>query len=445
MSLAISVENVSKLYHLGSINRGLLWKDARRWFRHRLFGQGNKAALEAQDANEDKTLFWALKDITFDIKEGGTVGIIGRNGAGKSTLLKILSRITAPSTGVVKIKGRVGSLLEVGTGFHPELTGRDNLYLYGGILGMGRDEIRGKFDDIVSFAELEKFIDTPVKRYSSGMYVRLAFSVAAFLEPEILIVDEALSVGDQQFQNRCIQRIEEIINDGRTLLFVSHGAGQVRKICRRAICLKAGKIVFDGDSNTAIDQYVDSLRAGVEPPVELALPPESAAKKESPEVIFDPNNRPGDDVKLVSCRLVDQGGDAITAISSGEPFYLEVTYEVIKDGLYLRVGCLVNDELGNVLFWTVDTSEQLRRFARKVGTYCSRMLLPADFLAPGKVTFGIGVGEHGGQGKTHVFLSDVISVLVTDDHTPGSVRCGYAGPLPGFIRPRMLWTTKEVE
>ena len=212
---------------------------------------------------EEKGDFWALKDISFELKQGETIAIIGANGAGKSTLLKIISRITAPTTGIVRIRGRIGTLLEVGTGFHPELTGRDNVFLNGAILGMNRNEVKRKFDDIVGFAGLEQFIDTPVKRYSSGMYVRLAFSVAAFLEPEILIIDEVLSVGDAQFQIQCMQRMEQIIKDGRTLIFVSHGAGLVQQVCRRAIFLQKGKIMFDGDAESALAAYAQSLQQDV--------------------------------------------------------------------------------------------------------------------------------------------------------------------------------------
>lgn len=250
LSLAISVENVSKRYRLGLIDRGVLFHELRDAVNRVIWG---KASVEA--AKPDINEFWALRDINFDLKEGETVAFIGRNGAGKSTLLKILSRTTAPTTGRIRLKGRVGSLLEVGTGFHPELTGRENVYLYGSILGMSQGELESKFDDIVSFAELEKFIDTPVKRYSSGMYVRLGFSVAAFLEPEILIVDEALSVGDASFQAKCIERIKTIINDGRTFLFVSHSGSIVQEVCKRSIYLSHGRVVFDGDTKEALEKY----------------------------------------------------------------------------------------------------------------------------------------------------------------------------------------------
>ena len=260
MSLAISVQNVSKRYRLGEISRVQLLGDIHRWWMKRR-GRKSHARDHATVAEpEEKGDFWALKDISFELKQGETIAIIGANGAGKSTLLKIISRITAPTTGIVRIRGRIGHLLEVGTGFHPELTGRDNVFLNGAILGMSRNEVKRKFDDIVGFAGLEQFIDTPVKRYSSGMYVRLAFSVAAFLEPEVLIIDEVLSVGDAQFQIQCMQRMEQIIKDGRTLIFVSHGAGVVQQVCRRAIFLQKGKIMFDGATDDALAAYEKSLQ-----------------------------------------------------------------------------------------------------------------------------------------------------------------------------------------
>jgi lipopolysaccharide transport system ATP-binding protein len=256
-SLSISVENVSKVYRLGEINRGQFFGDVRRWVRGKFNPSHTFGDPETEAEQEPKAadLFYALRNVSFDIKQGETVGIIGANGAGKSTLLKLITRITAPSTGSIRINGRIGSLLEVGTGFHPDLTGRDNVYMNGAILGMTRREIAAKFDQIVSFSGVEDFIDTPVKRYSSGMYVKLAFSVAAFLEPEILIVDEVLSVGDQEFKDRCMERMKEIIRDGRTILFVSHEGDLVRSLCSRAICMRKGQIVCDDTASEALDYY----------------------------------------------------------------------------------------------------------------------------------------------------------------------------------------------
>ncbi len=245
--IAIRVENLSKLYHIGRARQ-----------RHDTLRDALSAALHPASRaarREDETL-WALRDVSLEVQRGEVVGIIGRNGAGKSTLLKILSRITEPTSGRAEIHGRVGSLLEVGTGFHPELTGRENVYLNGAILGMHRTEIDRKFDEIVAFAEIEKFLDTPVKHYSSGMYVRLAFAVAAHLDPEILLVDEVLAVGDAAFQRKCLGKMGDVAGEGRTILFVSHNIGAVRDLCERSAYFADGRIVFDGDSHEAIANYV---------------------------------------------------------------------------------------------------------------------------------------------------------------------------------------------
>jgi lipopolysaccharide transport system ATP-binding protein len=259
MSTVIKVENLSKQYRLGQVGTGTISHDVNRWW-HKIRGKEDPY-LKIGESN-DRTIkggsdyVWALKDINFEVNKGEVLGVIGRNGAGKSTLLKILSRTTAPTTGSVKIKGRVASLLEVGTGFHPELSGRDNIFLNGAILGMTRREIQSKFDEIVDFAGVERYIDTPVKRYSSGMYVRLAFAVAAHLEPEILIVDEVLAVGDAEFQKKCLGKMKDVsVNQGRTVLFVSHNMGAVKHLCNNGIVLQNGAVVFDGISQKAIDFY----------------------------------------------------------------------------------------------------------------------------------------------------------------------------------------------
>jgi lipopolysaccharide transport system ATP-binding protein len=261
--VVIRVENLSKQYRLGAINHGVLYRDLQSWWA-RLRGKDdpNSIVMTSKSKAHSKSdeRLWALKDVSLEVKQGDLVGVIGSNGAGKSTLLKILSRVTAPTSGEVKIKGRVVSLLEVGTGFHPELTGRENVFLNGAILGMSKAEIRRKFDEVVAFADVEKFIDTPVKRYSSGMYVRLAFSVAAHLESEILIVDEVLAVGDTVFQKRCIDRMLEVSSQGRTILLVSHNFATVKALCKRAILLNKGHLVFSGGADDTIERYVGDTR-----------------------------------------------------------------------------------------------------------------------------------------------------------------------------------------
>lgn len=262
MSTVIKVENLSKQYRLGNVGTGTLSHDLKRWWYkargkedpYLLIGETNDRTRKA-----DSDYVWALKDINFEVKAGEVLGIIGRNGAGKSTLLKILSKTTAPTTGSIKVKGRIASLLEVGTGFHPELTGRENIYLNGAILGMTRREIQSKFDEIVDFSGVERYIDTPVKRFSSGMYVRLAFAVAAHLEPEILIVDEVLAVGDAEFQKKCLGKMKDVsVNDGRTVLFVSHQLGSIAQLCNRAILMNNGALSFADSTKKVIDFYLKS-------------------------------------------------------------------------------------------------------------------------------------------------------------------------------------------
>lgn len=251
----IQVESLWKQYRLGIINHHTLTRDLQScWARMSGKEDPNSPIGSGPFQSEDR--FWALKNVSFEVKQGDVLGIIGRNGAGKSTLLKILSQVTAPTKGEVRFKGRISSLLEVGTGFHPELTGRENIFLNGAILGMRKMEIRRKFDEIVDFAEVEKFIDTPVKRYSSGMYVRLAFAVAANLEPEILVVDEVLAVGDAAFQRKCLGKMSAVANEGRTVLFVSHNMPTIQHLCSRAILLKSGEIINQGDTRSVIDEYI---------------------------------------------------------------------------------------------------------------------------------------------------------------------------------------------
>lgn len=263
--IAIRVENLGKLYRLGEVGTGTLSHDLNRWWA-RIRGKEDPFAKigETNDrtAKGNSDYVWSLKDINFEVKQGEVLGIIGRNGAGKSTLLKILSKVTAPTTGRIKVKGRIASLLEVGTGFHPELTGRENIFLNGAILGMTKAEIRSKFDEIVDFAGVERYIDTPVKRYSSGMYVRLAFAVAAFLEPDILVVDEVLAVGDAEFQKKCLGRMKDVsVNEGRTVLFVSHDLGAIAQLCTRSLLMQEGSIVHNGNAIETISKYLNQEKA----------------------------------------------------------------------------------------------------------------------------------------------------------------------------------------
>jgi lipopolysaccharide transport system ATP-binding protein len=304
----ISVENLSKSYRLGVIGTGTFRGDIHRWWaKQRGKPDPYQIIGQADNGNRQNETLWALKDINFQVQQGEALGIIGRNGAGKSTLLKILSRVTAPTLGIVKVKGRIASLLEVGTGFHPELTGRENIYLNGAIMGMSRAEVGRKFDEIVDFSGVEKFIDTPVKRYSSGMYVRLAFAVAAHLEPEILVVDEVLAVGDAEFQRKCLGKMGDVAYAGRTVLFVSHNMVAIEGLCPRALVLEKGGVVFDGNSTESISRYIH-------------------VKKELKQIsLRDRTDRVGTGiVRAVDISIFDKSGEPTNHIGMGENFCVEI-------------------------------------------------------------------------------------------------------------------------
>lgn len=323
--IAIDIDHLSKQYRLGIISGGRLVDDVNRWWAKRRgkpdplsrIGPRTKGNSTGQNGNASDTV-WALNDVSLDVKQGEVLGIIGRNGAGKSTLLKILSRVTAPTSGEVRIKGRIAALLEVGTGFHPELTGRENIFLNGAILGMNRAEIRGKFDEIVDFSGVEKFIDTPVKRYSSGMYVRLAFSVAAHLEPDILIVDEVLSVGDAAFRQKCLGKMQNVNrSEGRTVLFVSHDMASIDTICSRGVVLESGKVTFDGPTSEAVNHHVRSRTL-------------DAVVNDLEDRVRQGNG----EARIIGIRFEDDEGNLRTHFRMGEPVNMIVRadfFEAIKN------------------------------------------------------------------------------------------------------------------
>ncbi len=370
MSIVISAKNISKQYRLGQVGTGTISHDLNRWW-HQVRGKEDPY-LRIGDANNraekgGSDYVWALRDVNFEVKQGEVLGIIGRNGAGKSTLLKILSRTTAPSTGQIKIKGRVASLLEVGTGFHPELTGRENIFLNGAILGMTKQEITRKFDEIVDFAGVEKYIDTPVKRYSSGMYVRLAFGVAAHLESEILIVDEVLAVGDAEFQNKCLGKMSQVSKgEGRTVLFVSHNMGAVKNLCTHAILMQHGTLKMDGNTADIIDAYL------------------SGGSETDRLIDWAADERPSTaELAVNSMKILDEKGRLDTLLTTNDDLYFEIEYElkqVIKD---LRVTVSVMTTDGTVIFCTSDFNFQPPSRLRNPGKYKSICLVPGKLLNAG--------------------------------------------------------------
>ena len=423
----ISVENLSKRYLLGHQLKkgdglrhaleGLLMTPV-KWMKNRKERQ--RAAIEE---------FWALKNVSFEIQPGEVVGIIGRNGAGKSTLLKILSRITEPTTGRIAIDGRVASLLEVGTGFHQELTGRENIFLNGAILGMSRAEIKRKFDEIVAFSEVEQFLDTPVKRYSSGMYVRLAFAVAAHLEPEILVVDEVLAVGDAAFQKKCLGKIQDVSSHGRTVLFVSHSMPTILRLCRRVILLQRGAVAGDGPAEEMTRQYLNS-----------------GTDRAAERIWNEPEKAPGDSVaRLHAVRIKNARGMVTETIDISEPFEIEVEYWNLQDRLKPTVSIQFANEDGVLLFVTNDFSNpQWWSSARRPGLVRASCLVPAHLLAEGQFFVLAAVCTYNPD-QIHALERDAVSFQTVDQHDLDRVREKYARLWPGAMRPRLEWKIEEVQ
>lgn len=370
-------------------------------------------------------VIWALKDVSLDIKHGEVVGIIGHNGAGKSTLLKILSRVTEPTTGSVDLYGRVGSLLEVGTGFHSELTGRENIYLNGAILGMRRAEIERKFDEIVAFAEVEDFIDTPVKHYSSGMYLRLAFAVAAHLEPEILIVDEVLAVGDVNFQRKCLDKMQNVGQQGRTVLLVSHNMSAITRLCERAVLLHRGHIIQDGPAHRVVNAYLNSGLA-------------TTAAREWP----DPTTAPGDKVARLRAVRVRTADDRISDIVDiRHPVRVEMEYDVFQAGWILLPYFQFRAGEGLIIFESNDLDPAWCNRPRPAGRWVSTAEIPGNLLAEGLLTVSAGLLTL--DPARQVFCEhDVVGFQVIDLMEGGSARGNWNGTFEGVVRPLLRWETQ---
>lgn len=367
---------------------------------------------------EETEEFWALRDVSFTVNRGEVLGIIGRNGAGKSTLLKVLSRITEPTGGRVTIRGRVASLLEVGTGFHPELTGRENIFLNGAVLGMTRAEIRRKFDEIVAFAEVEKFLDTPVKHYSSGMYVRLAFAVAAHLEPEILVVDEVLAVGDTEFQKKCLGKMKDVASGGRTVLLVSHNMVAVQSLCERCITLSAGSLISDGTVEEAILRYVKTNQV------------------HGLDRSWDLGNQPGNEkVLLRRIAIIPENDFNQPVITMQTSFNIEIDYDVGKNDLVLHVMFHLLNSYGVCVLTSSPKS-----IVHNEGTYRSVCRFPGNLLNQGGYSIKIQVVE---RGSTIIYAhDDALSFNVIDN----AIRTGgWMGREPGVVQPKFPWTTRQVE
>lgn len=398
---AVSVENLSKLYYLGGV-------------RHNSLRDTVMSFIRRQNSADEKHQLWALRDVNFEINQGETLGIIGRNGAGKSTLLKILSRITKPTGGEAVIHGRVGSLLEVGTGFHQELSGRENVFLSGAILGMKRREIERKFDAIIDFAELERFIDTPVKFYSSGMFMRLAFSVAVHLEPEILIVDEVLAVGDSDFQNKSLDKMHEIMNEGRTILFVSHNISAVTRLCTRAIALDQGKVVCEGKTQKVVNAYLNS---GWGVSAERIWEDETAAPQS--EV-----------VRLKSVRVLDENGITSGNIDIEKRVGIEISYEILEAGHILIPNFHIFNQERLCLFAIQDVAGEWKNRPREKGTYTTTAWLEGNFFMEGRIIVEIAISSHIPVSRVHFRTQEVVGFEVVEYTKSNYTRGDFGEPCP---------------
>ena len=432
MTIAIRAEHLSKKYRIGAAQQKFQYGMLRdvltdtftapvRWARNMM------RRSDSPQLPTEKNFIWALNDVSFELEEGQVLGIVGRNGAGKSTLLKILSRVTEPTIGTVSVRGRVGSLLEVGTGFHPELTGRENIFMNGAVLGMKRAEIERKFDEIVDFSEVGQFIDTPVKRYSSGMYLRLAFAVAAHLEPEILVVDEVLAVGDAEFQRKCLGKMGDVAQQGRTVLFVSHNMSAILRLTQEAIVLKKGQLIKRAPTQEAVDFYLSSGQA------------------ETGERLWGAEDIPAMSApfKPIALRVKDRSGKIVDTVRSTEPVTIEWEYQLEAPVTGLRVGMYLNTMRAEYVFTAFDTDDakQFEQFgARQAGHYFSRCTIPADFFNEGRYSLGVNASSF--AVRRYFMDENVLSFNVDISGAPGTQ---WPEVRQGPVRPRLNWEIEKVE
>lgn len=425
--IVLKVSNVSKQYRLGLVGTGALGDDFKRWW-YKIRGKEDPF-LKVGDVNDRSTkgisdYVWALEDINFEVAQGEVLGIIGKNGAGKSTLLKILSRITSPTLGTIKVKGRISSLLEVGTGFHPELTGRENIYLNGAILGMTKAEISKKLNDIIDFSGCERFIDTPVKRYSSGMTVRLAFSVAAFLEPEILIIDEVLAVGDAEFQKKAIGKMQDISRGGgRTVVFVSHNMDAIMRLCTKVVLLKNGKILDYGSTSKIIDTYLKSDFGS------------SSLKK------WKGKSNDNATAKILEVKVHDVTTTIKEKFLITEPVGVTMTYQVFKSGHKIHSAFNFYDRSGINIFDSHENNTQLYHEKKAEGIYETTVWIPDNLLSEGVILVGVALVTHD-PFTVHFHEKDAVAFNMVDNLVDSPTRGDYVGNLPGVIRPLLKWESK---
>jgi lipopolysaccharide transport system ATP-binding protein len=428
--IAIKFENVSKQYQLGSIGTGTLSHDLKRWWTVNVRGKEDPylkiGQINDRSMKATEDFVWALRNISLEVKNGEVLGIIGKNGAGKSTLLKILSRVTTPTTGEICANGRIASLLEVGTGFHPEMTGRENIYMNGAIMGMTRYEITRKLDEIVDFAGVEKYIDTPVKRYSSGMTVRLGFAIAAYLEPEILVVDEVLAVGDAEFQKKAIGKMQDVSqSSGRTVLFVSHNLTSISNLCSSVCVLNNGMLDYLGDTNTGIERYLNTT----------VINSDTENTKILDKRLFPNDN----DFELEDIKIFQENTDSLSFYST-KPIVVQFFYRTKSKTSGLRIGFdLVDYSNGIILFRTFhdDINETI---SSEIGYYSATAYIPPNLLKPGNYSLKIAIGIHNVRWISFEKMSIPIAI-----HNISGVNKQYADSRPGIIMPSIKWDNVKIK
>lgn len=407
--IAIKIEGISKKYLVGKQKDSSL--------------RGSLANIFKSKLNSYEE-FWALDDVSFEVEKGDVVGIIGKNGAGKSTLLKILSKITKPTKGRIEINGRVASLLEVGTGFHPELTGRENIFLNGTILGMTRKEVKSKFDEIVAFSGVEKFIDTPVKHYSSGMYVRLAFAVAAHLDPEILIIDEVLAVGDIEFQKKCLGKMKDVALQGRTVLFVSHNMNAVNSLCSKCLYIKNGTTEIYDKTDIVISKYLNGTELNTY------------------DVSFKENEESGDEfVKINSIRIINNMREPSSTIDINTPFGIEIKYEILNNQNRPLPNVHFHTSKGEFAFVSNHASVSTDIFSE--GKYKSVVWIPDDLLNTGYYSIDVAMSTFSPSLIVHVWLKGILGIEVIEDISLR--KYDYKQEMPGAVRPTLEWETVKIK
>lgn len=415
MSYVIEIHNIKKMYRLNEESTSSL----------RDYISSKTRKMVSKKRKHEQNEFWALNGISFNVGEGQVVGVIGRNGAGKSTLLKILSRITLPTSGQIKIKGRLSSLLEVGTGFHPDLSGRENIYLNGSILGMSRQEINNKFDEIVEFSGVEKFLDTPVKHYSSGMYVRLAFAVSAHLEPDILVIDEVLAVGDAEFQKKCLGKMKEVTGKGRTVLFVSHNMTAVKSLCDKVAVLKNGMLDFYGDTDTAIKHYIGFQNAGF-----------------NHQLIWNTEDAPADEnIRILSMKACAKGKTEDTAISADDDIEFTIRYKKLHSYGYYHITLQFANEENQVIFNT-SIQEELNDALKNEpeGEYLISCTIPAPFFNPGSFYINVHLTANKRKVEKRFGTLMVLQIIEGKREIGASLHYG-----KGLLRPSFTWVKDKIK